>query len=358
MNRVAHERLRNQRIERSELRRGVDVVRWLVASQAQDYAAAKWALGLRTTGLTDPDVERELDSGAIVRTHVMRPTWHFVSREDVRWLVALTAPRVNAVNAHRYRQLELDAATLRKANAVFARELEGGRHLIRDELREALARARIGTEDQRMAHILMHAELDALVCSGPRRGKRFTYALLEERAPQARVLSREDALAELAGRYFAGRGPATVRDFAKWSGLAAADARRGLEAVAGTLERAVLGGVVHWSGAPARSVRHRPPRAHLLSIYDEYLSSYRDRGALCDPAFAKRLAGMGAALGYVVVLDGRIAGTFRRTVARQSVRIEVTLFRRIDAAEREAVAAAGSRFARFLGEGYSADLTL
>src|SRR5262245_18317831 len=169
---IARERLRNQGIEGRARKRPVDVVRWLVASQAQDFAGAKWALGLRASrGTSDAAVESEFARGAILRTHLMRPTWHFVAPEDIRWMLALTAPRVNAANAHRYRDLSLDAATLGKATVALTRALEGGRQLTREELRDALARARIGTEGQRMAYILMHAELDAAICSGARRGK-------------------------------------------------------------------------------------------------------------------------------------------------------------------------------------------
>ena len=165
---IARDRLRSQRIEGPPLNRAVDVVRWLVASQAQDYAGAKWALGLRMRGATDAAVEEEFTNGAILRTHVMRPTWHFVAREDIRWLLELTAPRVHAARASRYRQLELDARTLRKANAALRRALKGGEHLNREELRQVLGRARIGALDgQRTAHILAHAELEALTARSP-----------------------------------------------------------------------------------------------------------------------------------------------------------------------------------------------
>jgi hypothetical protein len=347
---LAGERLRRLRLAGPPLERAADVVRWLVASQAQDFAGAKWALALRTPGATDAEVEREFDSGRFLRTHVMRPTWHFVCPEDVRWLVALTAPRVNAVNAHRYRSLELDASTFRKANAALVKALRGGRQLTRDELRVVLSRAGIGALDgQRLAHLLMRAELDAVVCSGARRGRRFTYALLEERAPRARTLSREEALAELAGRYFGSRGPASVQDFAKWSGLAAADARAGLDAVAPGLERRRVEGRTLWSGGSAPRARGKPAAAHLISIYDEYISSYRDRSAMCDPDHARRLVGMGAALGYLVLLDGRVAGTWKRAIATRSVEVEVTPFRRLTPDERRAVATAAGRFATFLG---------
>ena len=345
---IPRERLKNQRIDGRPLKRPIDVVRWLVASQAQDFAGAKWALGLRASGANDAHVERAFNEGAILRTHLMRPTWHFVTQEDIRWMLALTAPRVHTVNGHYYRKLGLDAATLRKATSTLTRALEGGHELTRAELRQELAGARIDTEGQRMAYILMHAELDAAICSGPRRGKQFTYALIDERAIRARVLSRDDALVELAGRYFASRGPATVRDFAKWSGLTIAEARTGLEAAAPKLRRRVVGGATYWSGdAVART--QRSERCHLLSIYDEYISSYRDRSAICEPAYGKRLVGMGNALAYVIVMDGRIAGTWKRSLSRDTVHIHLTPFRKLGRAEKQAAAAAAERLVRFVG---------
>jgi len=187
---ITQERLRNQRLDGPGFTKATDVVRWLVASQAQDFAGAKWALGLRMKNPSDASIEEEFNRGDILRTHVLRPTWHFVLPEDIRWLLALTAPRVQALSAGRYRQLDLDAKTLRRTDAALARALEGGRHLTREELREALRRAKIAPDGQRMAHILAHAELEAVIASGPRRGKQFTYALLAE---------RENRVEELAG---------------------------------------------------------------------------------------------------------------------------------------------------------------
>jgi hypothetical protein len=345
---IARERMRNQRIEGRPLHRAEDVVRRLVASQAQDFAGAKWALALRTNGLDDAAIEAEFDRGAILRVHAMRPTWHFVAPEDVRWLQSLTSSRVQTVNGPRYRELGLDAATLRKGTACIARALEGGRQLTRDELRQCLARSRIPADGQRMAYILMHAELEAVVCSGARRGRQFTYALLDERAPEGRSRSRQEGLVELARRYFASRGPATVADFAKWSGLTVADARTGVEEVASKLGRRVIDGSTYWSGGTSPPPRRGPPRAHLLSLYDELVSSYRDRAALCDPADARKLVGMGSALAYVLILDGKIAGTWRRTIGRRAALVEVDPFRRPSALEREAIARAAQRFARFL----------
>jgi hypothetical protein len=199
-----------------------------------------------------------------------------------------------------------------------------------------------------MAYLMMFAELDGLICSGPRRGKQFTYALLDERAPQARTMAREEALAELSQRYFASRGPATVQDFAKWSGLTVADAGRGLEAVQEGLRRQVLDGQVYWlPKSPSR--RHDgSPTAHLLSIYDEYISSYKDRTAILSEEHGARLWGQGNALAYVIVLDGRIVGTWKRRLGRESVLIEANPFRRLTRGEKGAVTEAAHRYGRFL----------
>src|SRR6266571_3866 len=229
---IAHRRLHNQHITRRTLETPQALVEWLGAVQAQDFAAAKWALGLRLQGVTDEDIEQAFTDGAILRTHVMRPTWHFVSPADIRWLLALTAPRVNTVNASWYRKLELDDALFLSSNAVLAKALQGGKQLTRPELVSVLQQAGIATGDVlRFTYIMIRAELDGIVCSGARQGKQFTYALLDERAPQARTLDHDEALAEFARRYFTGHGPATLQDFVWWSGLSVADARAGLDMV-------------------------------------------------------------------------------------------------------------------------------
>ena len=222
---IAQQRLIKQRLAADHFEKPAEVVDWLVAVQAQDYAGAKWALGLRLHDAHDADLDRAFNAGSILRTHVMRPTWHFVTPIDIRWLLTLTAPRVHAANAHRYRELELDDATLKRSRKVLTKTLQGGQHLTREELGEALENAGIAeAKGQRLAYMVMAAELDGLICSGPRRGKQFTYALLEERVQPGATLTHDEALATFTRRYFTGHGPATVQDFAKWSGLTIADA--------------------------------------------------------------------------------------------------------------------------------------
>jgi hypothetical protein len=332
-------RLRNQRLTATTFTRPVDVVRWLGAVQAQDYAGAVWALALRARGLTAAAIDRAFDDGRILRTHVLRPTWHFVAPEDIRWLQALTGPRVQALNAVYGRRHGIDARTFARGRALMERALAGGRHLTRAELAAALARGGIVATGQRLAHLVMAAELEAAICSGPRRGKQFTYALLAERAPRARALPRDEALATLGRRYFRSHGPATLRDFAWWSGLTIRDARAAADAVEPAL---VL---------PAPPPADRAAGAHfLLPNYDEYLIAHRDRGAVLDPSRARNL-GMWTSLEYPhqVVVDGRVAGSWQRQLGPREVTVRLQLHAPVGARAAAALAAAAARLGGVFG---------
>lgn len=348
---IARQRLFSQRLVGSGFKSPRDAVQWLVAVQSQNYGGAKWALGLRMRSATDRLIEEAFAAGTILRTHLMRPTWHFVDPADIRWLLALTAPRVQAVNAYMYRKLGLDAAVRRRSNAALSRALHAGQPMTRDELREALQRAGIATDGElRLGYLMMHAELDGLVCSGPRRGKQHTYALLDERVPPARAVARGEALATLASRYFVSRGPATANDLAKWSGLTVADARIGLESVQSSLVREVVDGRTYWlSPRKAATSARRSPTAHLLSIYDEFVSGYKDRSAIASERHAVRLSAMGNALSHIIVVDGHVVGTWKPRVAGERVIVAASLFKRPRAGDDQAIHAAAGKYGAFLG---------
>ncbi len=352
-NDIAHARLANQRLTETTFTTAAEVVAWLVAVQAQDYAAARWALGQRLPPTTDAAIERAFNEGLILRTHVLRPTWHFVTPDDIRPLLALTAPRVHQANGSMYRQLGLDAATLSRGAEVIARALGGGRALTRDELKIALDGAGIaaGGADragQWLAYVVMYAELEGLIVSGPRRGKQFTYMLLDERAPGGRTVARDEALVEVARRFFLSHGPATAADFANWSGLTLSEARQGLDAVAGQLNSETVEGQTYWFADAPRPPRAPSPTAHLLSIYDEYTIGYKDRRAIVSAEDGARLATMGNALQNVIVMDGRVVGTWRRTVSNTAALVETRPFRPFSDTEEAAIDAAIERYGVFL----------
>jgi hypothetical protein len=348
---IADLRLQNQRIARPG-RRGVEnVVAWLGAVQAQEYGPAKWGLALRSPGSsTDAAIERAIDRGRILRTHVLRPTWHFVSAPDIQWMLDLTAPQVHRRMSTYDRQLGLDPGTMTRATGVIERALGENRYLTRRELGAHLHRAGLPSKTIELAHIAMHAELEGLICSGPRRGKQFTYALLADRAPAAPRLQRDEALAELTRRYFRSHGPATIRDFVWWSGLRTTDARRGLE-----MNRArsrEVDGLKYWTIGP-ESGNASPPKAgvHLLPIYDEYLVAYRDHRVVPRPAYA-----IGNFL-HTLVVGGQVAGTWRTIPSDEGFVVDVRALRRLTLAERRALIQVVARYRRFLGVPISLSVT-
>jgi Winged helix DNA-binding domain len=336
---LLRQRLHNQRITDARSRQPQEVVSWLVAMQAQEYAMAKWAIGLRMAGApTDAEIEQAFNAGKILRTHVMRPTWHFVAPADIRWLLALTAPRVHAASAYMYRQLELDAAVFKRSDTVLIRAL-AGRFLTRAALQTELARAGVKASGPRLGYLMMHAELEGLICSGPREGQQFTYALLDSRAPKARNLNREAALEELSRRYFASRGPATAQDFATWSGLTLTDARAGMESLGLDFARETIGGRVHAFRPPGRGIRSAEGFAFLMPDYDEYGMGYKDRSALGPPA---KLA-----YNRMIVVDGQIVGSWQRTFTGDSVSIETDYLVSLARAKLRLASQATLRFVAF-----------
>ncbi len=347
---IAQRRLLNQRLTRPELRRPSDVIAWLGAVQAQEFEPAKWALGLRMQGGTAvADIQHAFDKGSILRTHVMRPTWHFVTPADIRWLLELTAPRVHKVMTPYNRRLGLDAATLTRGTSIIERALADRHYLTRSELGERLRQSGLALDNMRLAHLAMHAELEGVICSGPRRGKKSTYALIAERAPKAMRLPRDEALATLCRRYFRSHGPATIRDFVWWSGLITADARRGLDII--RAKRKDEDGRTYWNVSTAPGPATREDLVHLLPIYDEYLVSYRDREAVSHgPSFVPSGGGSPVVFQHAIVVAGQVTGTWRTSRDARGVLIHAYWLRPLKRHEQRALPAAIERYARFLGE--------
>jgi hypothetical protein len=339
---IADRRLANQRIIRPGPSKPEKIVAWFGAVQAQEYGPAKWAIGLRSrTELTDAAVERAIQRGRILRTHLLRPTWHFVSSADIRWMLELTAPQVHRRMAPYDSQLGLHPRVMTRAAGVIERALGDAGCLTRRELGTALQRGGLGINSMKLAHIMMYAELEGLICSGPRQGKQFTYALLSERAPLGRRLSDDEALAELTRRYFRSHAPATLRDFVWWSGLSTSLGRRGLESVRARSEE--LNGLTYWTvGTESKITRAGKAGVHLLPIYDEYLVAYRDQRAVPRPAY------MLGGFQHSLVIDGQVAGAWRTLVADGRTTVEVSPDRRLTPAERRGVAHALARYQRFV----------
>ncbi|GAB3994182.1 winged helix DNA-binding domain-containing protein [Spirosoma daeguense] len=340
---IARLRLINQQFTGTNLKTPVELVSWLGAVQGQEYAQSKWGLGLRLPQITDADIEADLMAGALLRTHVLRPTWHLVSANDIRWLLQLTAPRVHAVNAYMYRKCELDSSLFNQCNEIIIRQLEGGKFLTRNVLNQAFKLAGIDASDARLSCIMMQAELDGLICSGPRAGNQFTYALLDERVKPVAALRKEEALAELAQRYFNSRGPATIHDFATWSGLTVTDCRKGVELAKTNLTKA---GDYYFSDVAPLAIS-TTEQLYLLPIYDEFIMGYKDRSP--SMLFKNESKGL-PAFDNLIMADGQIIGMWKRSVGAKAMDVKAHFFQPLNDAQRSAFDTSIQHLQRFIGK--------
>ena len=339
-------RLAAQGIDSAAVETPVDVVRNLLALQAQDFAGAQFSIGLRTSHVTDRDVEAAIANREIVRSWPMRGTLHLVATEDLGWMLRLTGDRMVRGAAGRHRQLELDDASFALAARIAEQELMKSEVIGRAALLAAFDAAGLSTAGQRGNHLLWYLSVTGLLVFGPLDGRQHSFARFETWVGAGRALDGDAALAEFARRYFAGHGPATDRDFAWWSSLTLTDARRGLAAVAVELEKLDLDGVTYY---------HRPglqpaaPAVHALPGFDEFVLGYQDRGAQLAPELATRVVpgGNGMFLSTIVV-DGEIVGTWRRTATAKRVTIELVPFDRFSARTRGAATVALERYSRFV----------
>lgn len=323
---ISNLRLQNQKIEETTFTKPNEVVSWMGAMQAQDYAMSKWAIGQRMLLATDDIIEKALNAGLIIRTHVLRPTWHIVSAENIYWMLELTAPRIKSAMKSRDKELGLTKEVYNKSFGLLEKELTSGTNLSREQISGILNAEKIKTDENRLSHILMGAELEGLICSGRRRGSKLTYGLLSERVPVRKILSKDESLAELANRYFTSHGPATLKDFTWWSGLSVADASQALASVKTQFISKIAATETYWLKAENRTLKGSPDSVHLLPAFDEFLISYRDRSAALELAHNRKAVSNNGIFYPVVVINGQVAGTWKRTTLKNKLKIETSFF--------------------------------
>ena len=346
---LARYRLVNQQIAASRCKEPADVVSTLGAMQAQDYLGALWAIGLRLPAATEIDIERAIANRTIVRTWPLRTTLHFVAAADVHWLLELLGPRTISSSNLRLKHYGLDSSILTRIQKVLVKSLQGAQ-LTRDEVYAVLERAKISVEGQRGYHILWRMGVDRVICFGARKGKQPTFALLDEWAPPPRKLDRDTALAELSRRYFTGHGPATLQDFVWWSGLKIVEAKAGLAMVSAQLESVTIEDKVYWMTPELPKLGKKATTVHLLPGFDEYLLGYRDRSAALDPSDAPKVVpGSNGRFLSTIVVNGRVTGTWKRSLQTKSVRIDLSPFRSLTDSEMRAVEVASKQYCEFLG---------
>jgi hypothetical protein len=344
---IARLRLHLQHISQQSFAKPEDVVRWLVAVQAQDYLQSLWAVGLRLKNARAEDIEQALIDKTIVRTWPLRGTIHYTAPEDVRWMLKYLAPRVIVRYGTVHRQLGLDAKTLTKGMKVFTKALQGSAPLTRPELYEALERAKIDVGEQRGLHLLVYSALKGLICVAPRRGKQPTFALLDEWLLATKMPDRDEALASLAKRYFASHGPATLQDFAWWAGLTATDARKYLDIVKKEFEEATVEGQTYWFKPVAGKMKSATGAVFLLPPFDEYTVAYKDRSVVLEETQA---ASTGNGIFRPVVIAGqRIVGTWKRTQKKNVWHVETEISPPFAKAKQDVLKKAIKHYVKFLG---------
>jgi len=324
---IINNRLINQQLAGTSFNTVKELVGWMGAMQAQDYNQAKWALGVRLPHLKGKEIETAFNQGEILRTHLMRPTWHFVSSDDIYWMLELTSPQIKAALNSRHRELELTETEVRKSQEILEKALSTNKSMAREELINELRNEGIQTDLQRASHFMLRAEIDGLICSGVIKGKKQTYALLSERVPKKKSLSKEEALAKLAKRYFTSHGPATLPDFVWWSNLSVANARQGLEMNKPDLNSTTIALETYWFVNPVDISKTLTDSVYLLPAFDEFLISYKNRSAVITAEDHKKAISDNGIFRPVVLVNGQISGLWKRTFKKDIVMIEIDYFR-------------------------------
>ncbi len=348
---IARLRLVSQQLDGTKFQTVKDIVGWLGAMQAQDDAMAKWAIGVRLPNSTTRTIETALNSGEIIRTHVLRPTWHFASAEDVRWMLELTAPHIRSSMVGRHNAMGITGSELKKSFALMEKALSGGIHLTREELIAELRKEKIKTDGGRAHHLFLSAESEEILCSGALKDGQQTYAMLDEWVPKSKALPKEEALAKLAARYFAGHGPATLRDFIWWSGLRVNSAKQALESVKRDFQSATIHSQTHWFSGALSAAGQTGASAYLLPAFDEFIIGYKDRRASLPRENHHKAVSNNGIFRPIIVVNGKVTGVWKRTIKKDKAAAEMTFFERPHRSTKKSIDEAAEQYVRFIKSG-------
>jgi hypothetical protein len=350
LNEIALLRLVNQQIVTSAFNSVAGITRWMGAVQAQDFPMSKWAMGVRLPGSTDKTVESAIHCGEIIRTHVLRPTWHFVAAEDVYWMLQLSAPQIKTAARTRDKELGLSEAVFTKSNIIIEKALRDGNHLTRETLVALLAAEGFKNENNRVSHLLMRAEIEGIIGSGSLKAGKQTYALLAERVPETKAMKRDEAAESLAIRYFKSHGPATLKDFVWWSGLPVKECRYALEAVKNMLVSATIDSDIYWFQKPATLPVLEKNNVFLLPAFDEFIISYKNRAAALPFENHIKTISNNGIFRPMIVHNGHIIGIWKRIIKNDKINLDTEYFGSPDKATKSKVKEAFERYVQFLGK--------
>lgn len=327
-----------------------DLVNWMGAIQAQDQAMARWAVGIRLKSATEETVRAALDRGDILRTHILRPTWHLVSAEDIRWMLKLTGHRIRSANVSFGKQHGVHESLYGRSMPLIEKILQGNNHLTKEEIGRELSKAGIENDLHCMSRLMTYAETEGIVCSGAPKGGKHTYALLEERVPPAKERHKDEALALLAEKYFRSHSPASEEDFRWWSGLPATETRQAIDSIRPSLLTDTSGSRTLYIHASAPQFTEGEDILHLLPSFDEYLISYKDRSAALDAEHRSKAFNNWSTFYPVILYNGRIAGNWKKLPGKSGPSIQSTFFEPDTGISHEQMQQAAIRYKTFLGK--------
>jgi len=346
---ISHYRLVSQKLYETSSNSPEEIVKHLCAMQAQDYAMAKWAIGSRCQA-TEREIEEAINSGQIIRTHILRPTWHFVSAEDIYWMLDLSGPQVQKMTISAAKKYGYDVKMLNQINSEIEKLLAGNNHLTRDEIMQELNIKKGSSQDFLAAAIMMHAELDGLVCNGKMKGKQITYALLEERISKPKTkFTKEEALAKLALRYFESHGPATLLDFSWWSGFPPTTCKLALSAIELQLNSVEIENQIYWFKKDISDETHFRESVHFLPAFDEILISYKTREASILLEHQPQAFTNNGIFKPIILENGKVIGTWKRTIKKDHAKIETQFFNTPESSKKEILFEGIKAFENYLG---------
>lgn len=345
---ILYIRLCNQLLAGNSFKEPHEVVSYMGAMQSQAFVMARWAIGVRIPGLTDQRVKKAIDEAQIVRTHILRPTWHFVAAEDIHWMSDLSMPRLRPIYISYARMLGVDDNIFDKHWQDIEKLLRDDNHLTRVELRECLELNGKVIDDNAIKRILSFAELEGLICNGRIKGNKQTFCLLQERIPKTQVLSKEEALEKLARKFFMSHAPATLPDFIWWSGLLASDAKRALELIKDDFVSETINGRIFYMGNDMKVPSKTEDSILLLPQFDEMVVSYKDRSEMIEDEHYGKVMTKNGLFSPTVMFNGEIIGSWRKVMNKKKPEVEFSFFKKTTKKMQSLYNKAGKAYLEFL----------
>lgn len=322
-------RLYNQLLSIHNLKEPQEIVAYMGAMQSQSLDLAKWAIGVRLENKTVKDIDEALNSGKVIRTHILRPTWHFVSAEDIHWMYDLSNPRLKPIYQYYTKQLKIDEKLIYNSIPSLVKMLEGNKHLTKEEIADIFASQNIIFDIKFLSQIINYAEMEGLVVNGCVRGKQQTFTLLEEFVPRKETISKEEALERLARRFFTSHSPATLQDFAWWSGLSLTECKQALGFIKHDFVCETINGRDFWMKNDIKIPPTDKDSALLLPPFDEFVVSYKDRSEMIEDVHYGKVMTKNGLFSPTIMLNGEIVGSWKKTTVKGAPKVELSFFEKV-----------------------------